>query len=378
MVISVQSSGDVRGPVEQEMVRGAVRYAQWLRLGIATVCVPLGTLAMPTGQMLLTLAATVGAAAWAGYLFIASRDSGFSGALLVTDMAVTCALCLTQILTVPRSQTWVGFLVSGTVITHQWHQPWRRGLGASAVIVAADLAGVVGAGARPWDGAVVNALWVGVQAMLSALALALLYRGARQADRRIRRAADARSAALVAAARRDAERDYLTALHDTACATLLLASTAPADRKLLSAQARRDLLTLGSSQPRPVTSDLVTALMKECSYHALQVVTDLPRSLDLPAAVTTAVQSACAEALRNAARHAGVETVSIRVVSLAAGALVEVTDAGMGFDPDSVGTGHRGLEHSVRGRMQGVGGRATVKSRPGAGTTVRLEWLDAT
>lgn len=54
--------------------------------------------------------------------------------------------------------------------------------------------------------------------------------------------------------------------------------------------------------------------------------------------------------------------------------VVEVTDDGPGFDPAGVPPHRYGLRESIRGRMAAVGGRAEVRSAPGAGTTIRLEW----
>ncbi|MGL5826881.1 MAG: sensor histidine kinase [Nocardioides sp.] len=381
-MIGAQRTNVAMGPIEREMFHGAVRYARWLRLGVAVVCIPLGVLAVPTEQIPQTLVATSLSGIWACAIFIAGGERRFGAALLTTDVAVIGAVCLTQVWTVPQDvphgNTWVYFLAATTVITHQWDQPWRPGLGAAAILVLADVVGVTITGAQPWDDSMASAFWVGVDASLSALALGVIYRGARAADRRIRRTAAARSESIVAAARQQVEREYLTTLHDTACATLLLASTASADSRSVRAQARRDLVTLSAPKTRQGSSDLVGALIEECSYHRLRTTTDLPSTLALPAEVTAAVRQACAEALRNVARHAGVEAVSVRVAAVAGGVLVEITDHGAGFDPNNVGPRHRGLEHSVRGRMRDIGGRATVTSQPAAGTTVRLEWPDAT
>jgi signal transduction histidine kinase len=49
-----------------------------------------------------------------------------------------------------------------------------------------------------------------------------------------------------------------------------------------------------------------------------------------------------------------------------------IRDRGAGFDPDGVAPDRRGLADSIRGRMERVGGSATIVSAPGEGTEVEL------
>ena len=50
-----------------------------------------------------------------------------------------------------------------------------------------------------------------------------------------------------------------------------------------------------------------------------------------------------------------------------------VTDAGVGFELDTVDGARLGYAESVVGRLSTVGGRARLFSSPGSGTTVVLE-----
>jgi signal transduction histidine kinase len=100
----------------------------------------------------------------------------------------------------------------------------------------------------------------------------------------------------------------------------------------------------------------------------LVVVGDAPSSAPLLALV-----AAAREALVNAARHAGVETVQVYAEVLPDRVEVFVRDRGRGFDPEQVPTDRYGIAQSVVGRMARHGGRAQVRSRPGEGTEVRLE-----
>jgi signal transduction histidine kinase len=80
------------------------------------------------------------------------------------------------------------------------------------------------------------------------------------------------------------------------------------------------------------------------------------------------------EALHNALRHAGAGHVEVRLTARAEALTVEVSDDGIGFDPQSseVRSRHLGLT-SMEERARELGGRLEIQSRPGAGTTVRLK-----
>ena len=79
------------------------------------------------------------------------------------------------------------------------------------------------------------------------------------------------------------------------------------------------------------------------------------------------------QALANVAQHAGAARVSVRLERSGSSAVLRVDDDGRGFDPAHVEvlTGHGGFGlTSMRERVQGVGGRLTVDSGPGRGTSV--------
>jgi signal transduction histidine kinase len=81
------------------------------------------------------------------------------------------------------------------------------------------------------------------------------------------------------------------------------------------------------------------------------------------------------EAVHNALRHGEPRLVAIDLTSHDDMLVLVVTDDGRGFDTELADTSARrrlGLA-SMRERARSAGGRLTVRSRPGAGTTVRLE-----
>ena len=81
------------------------------------------------------------------------------------------------------------------------------------------------------------------------------------------------------------------------------------------------------------------------------------------------------EALHNALRHSGAHEVTMTLSRSPRRVILEVTDDGGGFAPGTAGTaglpGGLGLA-SMKGRAEAAGGTLTIRSAPGAGTTVRL------
>jgi signal transduction histidine kinase len=80
------------------------------------------------------------------------------------------------------------------------------------------------------------------------------------------------------------------------------------------------------------------------------------------------------EALSNAVRHAHADHIRLRLADEDGRVVLEVRDDGAGFDPDAPEVRSRRLGlTSMEERAQRLGGRLTVASAPGGGTTVRLE-----
>jgi signal transduction histidine kinase len=53
---------------------------------------------------------------------------------------------------------------------------------------------------------------------------------------------------------------------------------------------------------------------------------------------------------------------------------VFVRDRGPGFELDTVAADRMGIRESIIGRMKRYGGRASIRTAPGEGTEVRIEW----
>ncbi len=88
-----------------------------------------------------------------------------------------------------------------------------------------------------------------------------------------------------------------------------------------------------------------------------------------PEEIETVVYRIVQESLTNAARHAGVERLSVRVWPDDSTFNVEIKDEGCGFDPDTsqFNISHLGIS-GMRERAIGLGGHLTIDSAPGMGT----------
>jgi signal transduction histidine kinase len=87
---------------------------------------------------------------------------------------------------------------------------------------------------------------------------------------------------------------------------------------------------------------------------------------------TRGVVAAAGEALTNAAKHAGVAKVWLYAEVTGDQLLVAVRDRGRGFDPAATRRDRHGLAESIVGRIQRLGGTATIHAAPGSGAEVEL------
>ncbi|HKT35558.1 MAG TPA: response regulator [Nitrospira sp.] len=118
-------------------------------------------------------------------------------------------------------------------------------------------------------------------------------------------------------------------------------------------------------------------LAKQMPLHGLLVEVRLSQErVPLPDDQAVLLFQSVRELLLNVAKHAGTDRATVSLAIDPDQQLrIEVQDQGRGFDPLAMEAksenGHFGL-FSVRERMQAMGGRLDVKSRPGEGTTVMM------
>ncbi len=192
------------------------------------------------------------------------------------------------------------------------------------------------------------------------------------------------AAAAAATAAREVERERFDALtHDGVMGTLLAACRLGTSGAIV-AQAddtleQLDRLAGGEREADDYSPEGAAAVVRNAIGAAdqrAQVAVESAAAGRYPGEVVRTIAAATAEAVRNAARHAGPDAVCRVSVELAVGGLaVTVVDDGCGFDPRAVPRQRLGLAVSVRGRMRQLdGGAAEIASTVGRGTRVRLSW----
>ncbi len=187
--------------------------------------------------------------------------------------------------------------------------------------------------------------------------------------------------------RSEAQAEFAAHVHDSVLQTLALIqrrSTEPKEVVALARRQERELRAWLYAGTEVHESDTVLTVTQAFEAVAQEVEDDHRVRVELVTIgssvvlhhllddTTEALVAATREAIVNAAKHAGVEEVSVFAEADSSSIEVYVRDRGIGFDPSAVSTSRRGIADSIRARMTRVGGEATVTSAPGDGTEIRL------
>ncbi len=117
-------------------------------------------------------------------------------------------------------------------------------------------------------------------------------------------------------------------------------------------------------------AELLTLAAQLSEPHDAEVRLNISEDLSgLPGDLVAETIQFVREAVNNALQHSGAEVVDVTIARGQREILVEVRDAGRGFDPVHVARG-MGLDNLID-RAGRAGGRAEILSRPDEGTTVR-------
>jgi signal transduction histidine kinase len=123
-------------------------------------------------------------------------------------------------------------------------------------------------------------------------------------------------------------------------------------------------------------ADLVSTALRQAAARVeddFQIPVDVVTVGDYPVEDRTrALVAAASEAMVNAAKHSGVDRMSLFLEVEDNSLDVIVTDQGTGFEPDAVPADRKGISESIRSRVERVGGEVEIESELGEGTEVIL------
>jgi len=188
------------------------------------------------------------------------------------------------------------------------------------------------------------------------------------------------------AGRAEERAEMLRTMHDTVLQTLgtivlrVSENEKPVEKRLqdvraialLQQEELRTILAQDDERLRGNLANQLAKLMQEFTARGLRVeLVNAELTTDPPDRVVHALVGAIHEALTNVHKHAGVDRAVVRVASSAQEVEVRVRDHGCGFDLNAPTAGY-GMAHSIKQRVEAVGGQVQVESKPGQGTRVRL------
>jgi signal transduction histidine kinase len=235
-------------------------------------------------------------------------------------------------------------------------------------------------------------LWLNIQdtlltflfaAVLGSLILVTRYEAAKvdlASERKLAAAAD--QARAEAAIREKARLDAL--VHDKVLTTLLLAAKASTreERESVAGLAVAAITALNTvpkatSQAKINGSSLFAALEKIAQVQQSDLVVSRTEidTVWVPETVATALSEAMLQAIANSQLHAGSRVRrELHLKAHKNGLKIVVKDDGRGFRMSRVPKNRLGIRVSIIERLESVGGRAFIDSRPGSGTNIILEW----
>jgi len=299
--------------------------------------------------------------------------------LLATAVIVIVELAIAALLLIgdgyvyedtrPQSLPWAwpaaGLVAAGVVFGRRW---------AVVAAVGLSIASFIGEGSNGGEG---FSKW-GVAASSKAGLYILTALIAGYVARRLRAAEEQISAAEEQISASRAREEVAVRLHDGVLQTLAVIQRRSSDTELasLARDQERDLrdYLAGTTSAQPgLTASLREAASLYERRHGGRAEVVIADDVEEPSAlVIDALAGAVGEALANAGKHAHAERVVVYAEpDWEAGIFVSVKDNGVGFDPESVEK-RIGLKESITARIESVGGRVEIASKPGRGTEVRL------
>lgn len=135
-------------------------------------------------------------------------------------------------------------------------------------------------------------------------------------------------------------------------------------------ESRRAIAALSAAIDEPLDVVLARAVADVAGRFGAELELDLASGARASAARAESLLRIACEAVANAARHSGGSRIAVSLLRTGSGLRLRVRDHGCGFDATAPTSGF-GLI-AMRERARAVGGRLSVESTPGHGTTVEV------
>ncbi|MGH3930347.1 MAG: sensor histidine kinase [Pseudonocardiaceae bacterium] len=377
------------GPAQLALDRARARFAVVLRVGSTVVGSVVAVAGTTVPEPILLTVVIIALALWSGIFAMVALREGLRGPLVVVDAMVVAVICAMsgQLLPVDLpagadGSDWVAMVASTGVYIAQIGLRPKYGLPVAAVVTGCYWLGMPAVTVMPFI--------LVMQGIVTACMIEVLRRAGRAADRVVAGQTSAYIDTAVRAGVRADELDQQRRLHDTVLATMTVVGTGaiPQPSQALRARAAADVaivdrLLAGTSpeaEHPPVTARLDVALravslVPRPGLPPLRTALEVP-PIALPRHVVNGIGECVAEALTNVARHSGTTSAVVRAYQKDAGVVIEISDNGRGVDSHAVPLHRRGLHGSITGRMQALGGEASIVSGVGNGTRVILRWAN--
>jgi signal transduction histidine kinase len=375
---------------------------RWVSLAwLAVLALTAGELRRPA----LAVAAIVVLAAWTAWLTLsrrAGRRTGATRAVLAVDLGLAAALNVVAGLVMPAQSVGqrpffaAGYPVAAALTWGAARGVWAgvaAGLALGVSLAAGQLANGVDLAAE--DAATLLNLAGGMlNFALAGGAVGLVARLLERSALQLRQATEETIRARERAARL-AERESLARqIHDSVLQALALVhkrgrelaagGPVPPDQVAglaeMAAGQERALraLILRDPDDGPTGAASLRAGLEALAgrgWGNLEVTVGATGPIWLPAHHVEELTAAVRQALDNVVEHAGASRVALFAEEDGGMVAVTVRDDGRGFRYDEaafVAAGKMGLAKSIKGRVEQLGGRMRVTSRPGAGAEVEL------
>lgn len=374
-----ESSEDPIPAIETTLIRIVVVFravgAVWL-IALAMLVLATAEPGVAGSRLSIVVSAIVIAVAWTVVTFIAAyRRPSLLGnwVFLAVDIGLAAWVAMTPSLVGTEVFFAGGYPISSPILVAT-----TRGLLPTivpALVVALASAFGASGSARVAEVLAIN--------FLSPLVVAWGFSTIKTQDEKRREAEEALAEERTKLARADERAEMAAHLHDSVLQTLaLIQRKAPDNRDVtrLARRQERELRAWLNGGATLTTGDSVSAAL-------MRAAEEIEDEHDVLVEVSTAgdaklddrksgVVLAAREAMANAARFSGAERIYVLCESDGSGLRLVVRDSGCGFDADSVSDDRRGIRDSILGRLERMGGTATINSEVGGGTEVELRIED--